>query len=245
MARPPRAGQGHRYTNTSASDRAVRWIHARFGRRVLGGPLTTAPARSHPPGQKGSLGMSASSSDHRGRPWLRQAAAAVALASIALLLAACSGGGGGSGGGGSAATSDGPMSLQSLTTQALAYAKCMRSHGISDFPDPTVHDSGQGKGVGFNTPSGVDQHSPQYQSANKTCMKQTGFGHISAAQQQQAMNALLKYAECMRSHGLTNFPDPFANSQQIGFNITGIDMNSPRYKAANKTCQPLMPGGGP
>jgi hypothetical protein len=51
----------------------------------------------------------------------------------------------------------------------------------------------------------------------------------------------------MRSHGITNFPDPFENSHQIGFNTngTGIDQNSPRYKAANKTCQPLLPGGGP
>jgi hypothetical protein len=57
----------------------------------------------------------------------------------------------------------------------------------------------------------------------------------------------LAYAKCMRSRGITNFPDPFENSHQIGFNLTGtgIDQNSPRFKAANKTCQPLMPGGGP
>ncbi len=179
------------------------------------------------------------SSGRRGRPWLRQAGAA-AMASIALLVAACSGGG-------SAATSAGPPTLESLTAQALSYAKCMRSHGIPNFPDPTVQDNAHSKGVGFSMPSGVDPHSPPFQSAAKLCQKQTGFGHISAAQLQQGMNAMLKYAECMRSHGITNFPDPFENSHQIGFNTngTGIDQNSPRFKAANKTCQPLMPDGGP
>jgi hypothetical protein len=183
--------------------------------------------------------MNAGSSDRHGRPWLRQAGAA-AVAGIALLVTAC-------GGGGSAATSTGPPTLQSLTAQALAYAKCMRGHGISGFPDPTVQDNAHSKGVGFSMPSGVDTHSQQFQSASKLCQKQTGFGHISTAQLQQGMNAMLKYAECMRSHGITSFPDPFENSHQIGFNLTdtGIDQNSPRFKAANKTCQPLMPGGGP
>lgn len=183
--------------------------------------------------------MNAGSGDRRGRPWLRRAGAA-AVAVIVLLVAACSGGG-------SAALSAGPPTLQSLTAQALAYAKCMRSHDIPDFPDPTVQDNAQSKGVGFSMPSGVDQHSPQFQSAAKLCQKQTGFGHISATQLRQGMNAMLKYAECMRSHGITNFPDPFENSHQIGFNTngTGIDQNSPKVKAANKSCQPLMPGGGP
>ena len=175
--------------------------------------------------------------DRRGPPWPRRVAAA-AVAGIAMLAAGC-------GGDGSAATSAGPPTLQSLTGQALAYAKCMRSHGIPSFPDPTVQDNARNKGVGFSMPSNVDPHSAQFHAADKTCQKQTGFGHISTAQLQQGMNAMLKYAECMRSHGITNFPDPFENSHQIGFDATGIDQASPRFKAANKTCEPLMPDGGP
>jgi hypothetical protein len=183
--------------------------------------------------------MKDDTSDRRGWPGLRHASAAAALAGLALLAAAC-------GGGSSPASSaGGTLSLSSLTTQALAYAKCMRAHGITNFPDPTVHDSATSKGVGFNLGAGVDTHSPQFQSASKRCQTQTGFGHISAAQRQQGMNDMLKYAECMRSHGITNFPDPFENSNQIGFSTTGLDTSSPRFKAANKACQPLMPGGGP
>jgi len=182
----------------------------------------------------------------RRQPWLRQAGT-TGVAGIALLVAAlmtalvtaCSDGG-------SAATSAGPPTLQSVTAQALAYARCMRSHGVPDFPDPTVQDNAHDKGVGFSMPSGL-AHSPVFKSATKACQKQTGFGHISAAQLQQGMDAMLKYAECMRSHGITNFPDPYENSHQIGFNTngTGIDQNSPRFKAANKACEPLLPGGGP
>ena len=183
--------------------------------------------------------MKDDTSDRCGRPGLRQAAAA-AVAGLALLTAACSGSG-------SSPSSAGPPSLATLANQALAYAKCMRAHGITNFPDPTVHDSAGSKGVGFNLGAGIDTHSPQFRSDSKTCQKQTGFGHISAAQLQQGMNAMLKYAECMRAHGITNFPDPVENGQNIGFNITGtgIDQNSPKVKAANKICQPLMPGGGP
>jgi hypothetical protein len=114
----------------------------------------------------------------------------------------------------------------------------MRSHGIPGFPDPNTHGN-----IMFSLPASIDTHSPQFQSADKTCQKQTGFGHFSAAQQQQGMTALLKYAECMRAHGITNYPDPSANSQQLGFNLTGtgIDLNAPKVKAASKTCQPFWP----
>lgn len=177
--------------------------------------------------------MTGNTSDRRRWPGRRRAF--VSMAAIGLLAAAC-------GGGGSPAASASPFGPAAMTAEALAYAKCMRSHGITNFPDP----SGQGRGPMFPT-ANIDPHTPQYQSADKTCQQKTGFGHFSAAQLQEGMAGMLKYAECMRSHGIPNFPDPFGNSQQIGFNLTGtgIDMRSPRFKAASKTCQPLMPGGGP
>ena len=55
---------------------------------------------------------------------------------------------------------------------------------------------------------------------------------------------MLQYAKCMRAHGITNYPDPFENGQQMGFNLTGtdIDPSAPKVKAASKTCQPFWPG---
>ena len=169
---------------------------------------------------------------------LRAGALAAAAAGVAVLATAC--------GGGTSSSTPGVPTLADITNQALAYAKCMRSHGITNFPDPTVQDTARSKGVGFSL-NGLDSRSAQFQSASKVCERQTGFGHISPAQLQAGMNALLKVAECMRSHGIANFPDPFENSHQIGFNFTGtgIDQSSPRFKAAQRACQALLPGGGP
>lgn len=181
------------------------------------------------------------SRERRPSPRLLRAGMAVAVAAaVALVASAC-------GGAAPASSTPGPPTLTTLTNQALAYAKCMRAHGIPNYPDPSVQDNAHSKGVGFNLGSGIDTHSSQFTSAAKLCQKQTGFGHISAAQRQAAMNNLLKVAECMRSHGIANFPEPFENSNQIGFNLngTGIDMNSSRFKAAQAACRGLMPDGGP
>jgi len=58
---------------------------------------------------------------------------------------------------------------QGRTTQALDFSRCMRAHGVPDFPDPYTINGG----MGYNL-SGVDTHSPQYQSANRTCQSQSG-----------------------------------------------------------------------
>ena len=59
-------------------------------------------------------------------------------------------------------------------------------------------------------------------------------------------SSLLAYSRCMRAHGIPDFPDPVENGQNIGFSgNVRTDHNSPRFKAAQSTCQPLLPGGGP
>ena len=48
----------------------------------------------------------------------------------------------------------------------LKAARCMRSHGVSDFPDPTF----QNNNVTFNIPSSIDTNSSQFKSAAATCV---------------------------------------------------------------------------
>jgi hypothetical protein len=53
----------------------------------------------------------------------------------------------------------------------------------------------------------------------------------------------LKLAQCMRAHGVSNFPDP---SSSGGINIqqgSGIDPQSPAFQAAQKACRKVIPGG--
>jgi len=56
---------------------------------------------------------------------------------------------------------------------------------------------------------------------------------------------LLAYSECMRAHGVPDFPDPVGNSLQIKASAgSDLDPNSPQMQAAQKACQSLQPGGG-
>jgi RNA polymerase sigma-70 factor (ECF subfamily) len=55
-------------------------------------------------------------------------------------------------------------------------------------------------------------------------------------------------AECMRSHGIPDFPDPVNKGSNIQIGPgpdSGIDTNSARFQAARKACIPLLPDGGP
>lgn len=58
-------------------------------------------------------------------------------------------------------------------------------------------------------------------------------------------NQGVKYSECMRSHGLPTFPDP-SGGGGIHFSAgSGVNPFSPAFKAAQKICSKLLPGGGP
>jgi hypothetical protein len=67
-------------------------------------------------------------------------------------------------------------------------------------------------------------------------------GSASASAQ---VSSGIKFADCMRSHGVPNFPDPGSGG---GIQITsgsGVDPQSPSFQAAQTDCQKLLPGGGP
>ena len=118
---------------------------------------------------------------------------------------------------------------------AVAYARCMRAHGLPNFPDP----DGNGR---FNAKPDLD--SPQFAAAQQACKdllpngenKTTNGGHLTPEQQAQ----MLKFARCMRGHGIKNFPDPTGKGMALG---DGVDPNSPQFQAAEKACQNLLPKG--
>ncbi len=133
--------------------------------------------------------------------------------------------------------------------QALAYAQCMRSHGVPSFPDPNAQG---GFSIQGGPGSGLNPGSATFQAADKTCRHLLpNDGQPTAAQQAHALAQALKFSQCMRSHGLTDFPDP---QSQPGGGIairihagagTGSDLNprSSQFQAAQQACQGIM--GGP
>jgi hypothetical protein len=56
---------------------------------------------------------------------------------------------------------------QQHVSQALKFSACMRSHGVPDFPDPTVVDGGTA--VGFGPPRDIDPNTPSFQAAVRAC----------------------------------------------------------------------------
>jgi hypothetical protein len=55
----------------------------------------------------------------------------------------------------------------------------------------------------------------------------------------------LAFSECMRSHGVPNFPDPSAGGGIKIAQGSNINPFSPSFKTAQAQCQKLLPGGGP
>jgi hypothetical protein len=191
----------------------------------------------------------------QGRPHLRRAGLrALALVFFAFLAAACDGGSASPGVAsigsttsttsalGAASSFGGPDLQQSYKAQ-LAYAACMRSHGEPSFPDPVL----SGQSVRFGAGRNINQDSPRFVSASTTCKRLVPDGGIPSPAQLQAMIAqMVKNAQCMRAHGVPNFPDPTVNVPGIlaGFSLKGLDPNSPQFQAAQKICQRLAPLGG-
>jgi hypothetical protein len=120
---------------------------------------------------------------------------------------------------------------------ALKFAACVRAHGVPSFPDPNAQ--------GVFSFSGTAVTAPQTRRAMQTCRSLLHLGGAppSAAQQSKVLAQLLKYSQCMRSHGVTSFPDPTRNGGGVGLQVTGIDPNSPIFQRAQKACGSLQPGG--
>jgi hypothetical protein len=200
------------------------------------------------------------------RRWGRAALLAPLLIIVCLVAAACGGGTTPATGvasvGKSTATTDPPSggggnsgspSSSSKYADGLKYSECMRSHGVPNFPDPGSNGAIQIQG-GPNSSNGLNPNSAQFQAASKTCQHLLpNGGKITPAQQQQMLSQALKFSECMRSHGVPNFPDPTTSGGGVGIKIggpgSGIDPNSPQFQAAQKACGSLLPGrptsGGP
>lgn len=129
--------------------------------------------------------------------------------------------------------------------QLLKYAECMRSDGEPDFPDPVPAQGGGYAFLGYDTPgsplSPSVLQSPRYHAATEFCKKDVPPSIANSTPAMMAAYAL-KYSDCMRAHGLPDFPEPNPKGL-ITINPTGImGPNSPQYQRAEKACQKLDNG---
>lgn len=173
--------------------------------------------------------------------WSRAARAVVVMIGIvsaALLAAAC---------GGAHPSSTGPngsstVGGSSTSSKLLAYARCMRAHGVPDFPDPDS--SGM---IPQDQVKNLTTSPSVFRAADGHCQylypTLPGINApFSTAQKQDYLQA----AACMRSHGVPDFPDPVFSGSQVQLPIPpGVDTNSPQFNQARQTCARMIPAGLP
>jgi hypothetical protein len=209
---------------------------------------------------------SAAGMAHRRRPLRSRESAPLILAAAAVTLglSACGGGSPSSGAhmgttassastvptAPTATTEPQPSSLGSSSSSgssggsgsssALEYSKCMRVHRVTNFPDPDAN----GFIPKLAADSGIDVHSQTFRAAQTACEKYTPGATMTPAQSEQRETDLLRFAQCMRSHGLPNFPGPSLNPGGLwAFGInrsSGVDRGSPIFQAADNACKSLM-----
>jgi hypothetical protein len=151
--------------------------------------------------------------------------------------------------GGSSASPTGGASTSASAASAVesgvAFSRCIRSHGVPNFPDPKV--SGHTVRMG----SASTSQTPAFRSAAHSCqslLPKGPPGHEPPSP--QAQSRMLAVSACMRKHGISGFPDPgtsppsssAGNSAIVGNGgyylaiPSSIDTSSPAFERAAAAC---------
>jgi hypothetical protein len=115
----------------------------------------------------------------------------------------------------------------------LQYAKCMQTHGVPSFPDPGAGAVAAMRKVNFGV--------PQFQVAEKACRADLPDGGAtpSTPLPPKVLAEALKFTQCMRRHGVPNWPDP--TSTYYVAPPSDSSVNSPTEVKAAKACEGLLP----
>jgi hypothetical protein len=178
------------------------------------------------------------------RPAARIAAAVIAAAALTLVASACGG----------------PPEAQGAANSpsAVGYSNCMRSSGVPNFPDP-----GSGGQLPKTSAQQLGVSSSQVQAAEQACQhlyptdgesfqqliqQCETTGACPQAVVQPTLNVMREYAQCMRSHGVPNFPDPTLDSEgRPFFNVSAAGLShpythSPQFAAKDADCEHQVGG---
>jgi hypothetical protein len=154
----------------------------------------------------------------------------VAAAAVSVLTAGC--------GGGSSTTG------ATITPSPLvAYSECMRSHGVTGFPDPTSNGEIPKEKVVAAVVS--NPRSPAAQRACRHLIPESGLGPPQTATPTRTRLAdALSFARCVRAHGFPSFPDPTSQGQLTPEMVTaaGIDLHQPKVLRVGLVCVPASHG---
>ena len=171
---------------------------------------------------------------------------AAALAAVASLgLAGCGGASGTPGvanlrGSNAAATGTTTTVPHGSPTQLLdEFASCMRQNGYPNMADPYVDSNGT---IHVSIPATGNGDTGLFSMKDSPCSS-----YLTAAStaldggkppEKPDYSKLLKFARCMRTHGVADFPDPQSGGGLSIRTSPGSDLNpdSPTFQSASKTC---------
>lgn len=153
-----------------------------------------------------------------------------------------------------------PSASLDFEAAQLAFAECMRDHGI-DMPDP---DTAGGAGGGSVQIGGRGEDRDEFQAAMEDCdqfLEQAG--NLRGETDPEMLDKMVEFAQCMRENGI-DMPDPQADGGimvqrsadgNVSSSAGDIDPSSPEFQAAEEACRPILgddfgpriesgPGGG-
>lgn len=193
---------------------------------VLDPPGYTRARRTEPKRNGEMSGTTATVTSFHGRqrwrPWHR-ACTTLAVAGSLLAIAACGG-----------STKPSSLTGSSSYRQAVAFADCMRSHGVSNFPDP-------GAGARSAIQSTINAQSPAYRSATRACAKLQPSPSVPHNLSERSELHLVAAAKCMRQHGVS-MADPKFRGPYITLDVPDqTTMRSPAFQHAEKGCHYPLP----
>jgi hypothetical protein len=153
------------------------------------------------------------------------------LASAAILagaLAGCSAAAGKN-------TSASATSSSTPDDETMAIVTCYRAHGDPSFPDP-VYDPGDGRWHFAISPGSAPA------STHQACQHLFPSSNASPPVPQAQFQQLVRLAECIRQHGVPNWPDPDPDGS---FPLPpSINPKDAAGQAAGVACKRFLPSSG-
>jgi hypothetical protein len=149
---------------------------------------------------------------------------------VVVLLAGCSASGGSAG---ATTTTSGQQAAAAVLRE---FVRCARANGMPNLPDLRLDSNGQ-----VSIPPGTPEPPKSVERACRSIWERLPASASGEQERPPAdMQALLRYARCMREHGMADFPDPQADGRfPLPQSLRGG--KTPSFLRANQACRQLNP----
>ncbi|NUR74043.1 MAG: hypothetical protein HOU81_24790 [Hamadaea sp.] len=134
----------------------------------------------------------------------------------------------------SSSTSAGPSPAADEGERAIQFQQCMRDHGVEV---QTEEDKG---GVAIQASPGQKQKAL---AATEACRMYLPGGADKPRMAPEDIERLRQFAQCMRDHGILDWPDPDPETGAVQFTDAAAIKRDPKLPEAMRACDNLQPHG--